>query len=359
MSAAENQSPGRVGWVDVAKGVCIVFVVMMHSTLGVEKALGDEGFMGLVVAFAKPFRMPDFFLISGLFLGLVINRPWRLYLDRKVVHFAYFYALWLSIQFAFKAPVMMIEAGPGPTLAHYLISYVEPFGTLWFIYLLPIFFVVTRLLVTVPKWIVLVAAAALNAAPVMTGWLVIDEFAARYVFFFAGFAAAPLIFRAASWVQAHRLAGLWMLAGWAVVNGVLVFAPVPMALAPWGERLSDLPLVGLGLGFAGALAIIFSASLLATCAGPVTRFLRHAGENSIVVYLAFFLPMAVTRTALIRLMPELGAGWISVLVTAVATVSPLILLWMISRSGHGWFLFRRPGWAILAEPPARAHLARA
>ena len=54
--------------------------------------------------FAKPFRMPDFFLISGLFLAVVIDRDWRTYLDRKVVHFAYFYVLWVTIQFGFKAP---------------------------------------------------------------------------------------------------------------------------------------------------------------------------------------------------------------------------------------------------------------
>ena len=60
--------------------------------------------MHLLVAFAKPFRMPDFFLISGLFLPIVIERDWRTYLDRKVVHFAYFYGLWVTIQFAFKAP---------------------------------------------------------------------------------------------------------------------------------------------------------------------------------------------------------------------------------------------------------------
>jgi uncharacterized membrane protein YcfT len=33
--------------------------------------------MGALVAFAKPFRMPDFFLISGLFLARVIGRPVR------------------------------------------------------------------------------------------------------------------------------------------------------------------------------------------------------------------------------------------------------------------------------------------
>ncbi len=49
----------------------------MHSTLGVEQAAGREGWMHCVVAFARPFRMPDFFLISGLFLARVIDRDWR------------------------------------------------------------------------------------------------------------------------------------------------------------------------------------------------------------------------------------------------------------------------------------------
>jgi uncharacterized membrane protein YcfT len=87
----------RVDWVDYAKGFCIVFVVMMHSTLGVENAVGQEGWLHTVVAFAKPFRMPDFFMISGLFLAQVIDRDWRTYLDRKVVHFVYFYLLY-SVQ---------------------------------------------------------------------------------------------------------------------------------------------------------------------------------------------------------------------------------------------------------------------
>jgi len=93
----------RVDWVDIAKGVCIIFVVMMHSVLGVENEAGARGWMHWIVAFAQPFRMPDFFLISGLFLGLVIDRSWLRYTDRKIVHFAYFYVLWLTIQFLFKA----------------------------------------------------------------------------------------------------------------------------------------------------------------------------------------------------------------------------------------------------------------
>ncbi len=119
--------------------------------------------------FAKPFRMPDFFLISGLFLARVIDRDWRTYLDRKVVHFAYFYLLWLTIQFAFKAPGLAAEGGAMHVAALYLEAFVEPFGTLWFIYLLPVFFIVTKLVRDLPLLPVWLAAAALEIAHIETG----------------------------------------------------------------------------------------------------------------------------------------------------------------------------------------------
>src|SRR5438105_13852832 len=123
MSAIDATARQRIDWVDYAKGFCIVFVVMMHSTLGVEQAAGEQGWLHTVVAFAKPFRMPDFFLISGLFLAQVIDRDWRTYLDRKVVHFAYFYVLWTAIQFGVKAPVLVAEHGAIGTAWLYLESF--------------------------------------------------------------------------------------------------------------------------------------------------------------------------------------------------------------------------------------------
>src|SRR5437764_14907628 len=159
---ARARASARVDWVDYAKGFCIVFVVMMHSTLGVEDAAGRQGFMHALVAFAKPFRMPDFFLISGLFLAVVIDRDWRTYLDRKVVHFAYFYVLWVTIQFGFKAPSFAHESGWAHVGMLYLESFIEPFGTLWFIYLLPVFFVVTKVLRRAPPLAIWAGAAALE-----------------------------------------------------------------------------------------------------------------------------------------------------------------------------------------------------
>jgi uncharacterized membrane protein YcfT len=328
MSAMANYEKARVDWVDYAKGFCIIMVVMMHSTLGVEHAAGRESWMHYLVAFAKPFRMPDFFLISGLFLARVIDRNWRDYLDKKVVHFLYFYVLWVTIQFVFKAPGFLAQGGLVEVARQYALAFVEPFGTLWFIYILPVFFVVTKLSKRIPPLAIFVVAAALEIAPIHTGWIMIDEFASRFVYFFAGYWLAGYIFSFAAGVQKAPTLALAGLAAWAVVNGVLVFA-----------GYGDLPLVSLALGFVGATAIVTMAALLANV--NWLSVLRYAGENSIIVYLAFFLPMAATRSVLLKtgVIPDLGS--IALIVTAMGVIAPL-LFHMAIRGTRFDFLFVRP-----------------
>src|SRR6201987_2944454 len=222
MSSNGTKSTGRVDWVDFAKGICIVMVVMMHSVLGVELAAGRTGFMHAVVMFAKPFRMPDFFLISGLFLALVIDRDWRTYLDRKVVHFAYFYVLWVTIQFGFKPPGFAAEHGWAHVGHEYLLSFIEPFGTLWFIYLLPIFFIVIKLTRRVPAILIFGIAVLLESAHVATGWTAIDEFCARFVYIYSGYILADYVFALSDRARAHPALALVGLAVWTLVNGGLV-----------------------------------------------------------------------------------------------------------------------------------------
>jgi uncharacterized membrane protein YcfT len=327
----------RVDWVDVAKGFCICFVVMMHSTLGVEAEAGATGWMGYLVEFARPFRMPDFFLIAGLFLASRIDAPWRLYLDRKVLHFVYFYALWLTIQFAFKAPGFAAEMGWDGVLKQYLLAYIEPWGTLWFIYHLALFMVVTRLLKRVPWQIVWLAAAALEMAPIHTGSVLIDEFASRFVYFYTGYLFAGWVFRLGEEVSSDPGTAITGLALWAVVNGLLVF-----------NGMADWPLVSLMLGLAGACAIVTASVLLAKTAMSIP--LAWLGEHTIVVYLAFFLPMAVSRAVLFKLGIVTDVGTLSLLVTLAGILGPVVLYLMIQWTGWGRFLFERPNWARIDQP---------
>ena len=328
MQGTAGAHHGRVDWVDYAKGFCIVMVVTMHSTLGVEAATGYEGWMHYLVAFARPFRMPDFFMISGLFLANVIDRDWRTYLDRKVVHFAYFYFVWMTIQFAFKAPGLAAEHGSAEVLRLYFLSLIDPFGTLWFIYLLPIFFVFIKLTRRVPKPVIWLFGAALEISHLNTGWMVPDEFAARFIYVYTGYVLAPHIFSVARNVQEMPLKGVAVLLCWGLANGYMVFA-----------GYSELPGTSLALGLVGAAAVIrFSAllSLLKIC-DP----LRYCGEHSIVIYLAFFLPMAATRTLLLKTHIVTDIGTVSVLVTAVGVIGSLCMYWTLRSTPLG-FLYERP-----------------
>jgi uncharacterized membrane protein YcfT len=335
----------RIDWVDYAKGICIVMVVMMHSVLGVEAAAGQTGFMHVLVAFAKPFRMPDFFLISGLFLSVVIDRDWRTYLDRKVVHFAYFYVLWVTIQFGFKAPSFAAESSWTHVGLLYLESFIEPFGTLWFIYLLPVFFVVTKVTRRAPPLAIWAAAAVLEMLHVATGWTVVDEFCARFVYFYSGYLFANYVFALSDRARARPAFALAGLALWTLVNGGLVHLGV-----------SEWPLLSLALGLAGACAVVVIGTLLAQARW--LDALRYCGEHSIVIYLAFFLPMAATRTLLLKSGLIHDIGTISLLVTIAGIIGALAIWWVV-RGTRANFLFERPAAFWIAPRKARTGLQAA
>lgn len=335
----------RVDWIDYAKGICIVMVVMMHSVLGVELAAGETGFMHVLVAFAKPFRMPDFFMISGLFLPLVIDRDWRTYLDRKVVHFAYFYVVWVTIQFGFKAPAFAAETSWRDVGLFYLESFIEPFGTLWFIYLLPIFFIVTKLTRKFPPLAIWLVAAALETARVATGWTSIDEFCARFVYFYSGYLFAPYVFALSDRARSRPTLAFAALASWALVNAGLV-----------AFGASEWKIVSLVLGFAGACAIITVGTLLARA--HWCNVLRFCGEHSIVIYLAFFLPMAATRTLLLRTGIIADIGTVSLIVTIVGVLGSLTI-WRAALRLRADFLFERPDAFWIAPKKAGAVLQAA
>jgi uncharacterized membrane protein YcfT len=345
LTADRATARGRVDWVDYAKGICIIMVVMMHSVLGVELASGETGFMHLLVAFAKPFRMPDFFLISGLFLPLVIGRDWRLYLDRKVVHFAYFYVLWVTIQFAFKAPAFAAETSWAHAGFLYLESFIDPFGTLWFIYLLPIFFIVIKLTRNMPPLLVWSVAALLETARVATGWTVIDEFCARFVYIYSGYLFADYVFALSDRARRDPAWTLAALAAWALAEASFV------ALG-WSELRG----VSLMLGLAGACAVITTGTLLAHARW--IDFIRFCGEHSIVIYLAFFLPMAATRTLLLKSGVIHDIGTISLIVTTVGVFGALAI-WRLALAAHLNFLFERPDtfWIAPQKPAAALQAA--
>jgi uncharacterized membrane protein YcfT len=333
-----HTSKDRHAWIDFAKGICIVAVVTLYTTTYLNAELDQPNWMNYWIQFAKPFRMPDFFLLSGLFLARVIDRPWRTYLDNKVVHYAYFLVLWTII----IIPVTWLSRDFNHTMMGAIKDIIffiyDPWAMLWFIQMLAVYFVVTRLTRRVPWWIMLSAAALLQMFPFDTGLKPMNAFGERYVFFYAGYMFSRHFFAFAQWVSANSRQALIALAGWAIVNGCIVFAG-------W----SELPGVLMLLGFAGACAVMAIAALIQDFKSMA--WLRYLGQNSIVVYLGFYLPMRAFIAAFLALGLHQDLGTTAVVIGVLSILSAVGL----DRATRGtWmgFLFKRPQWAHLPAPLA-------
>ncbi|MBN9218511.1 MAG: acyltransferase family protein [Mesorhizobium sp.] len=351
LGALPASAAARMPWVDTAKGLSIILVVMMYAAYNTGEYTGQVGFLHYVIGFATPFRMPEFFLISGLFLSQVIDRPWRRYADRRILHYAYFYAVWAIIMIGLK--IGIYGRDPSSMLRDIAMSAVEPYGVLWFIYMLAVFGLVARLLwqLKIPDPIVIALAAVLQMSGIEATSYILTQFVAYFVFFYIGYAAAPFVFRLVGWTQRHTVLSVAGLLVWALANGLLVFSPgfsVQPTVTHMG--LATFPPLHLGLAVLGALALCVLGALLVRLS--FMDWLRWLGEHSLVIYVAFTLPMSVFRAVALRtgLITETGALSLAVLVVSLA--GPVLLYMLLKRAGIGAFLFERPNWARLAGSDA-------
>jgi uncharacterized membrane protein YcfT len=336
----------RLSWVDAAKGVSIILVVMMYSAYNTGEYTGQVGFLHYVIGFATPFRMPEFFLISGLFLSQVVSRPWLQFVDRRVVHYLYFYVLWVTIMLGLKIGVYELDFIK--MLKQLAFAMAQPYGVLWFVYLLALFGLVTKMLyqVSVPAWAVLPVAIGLEVLSPHSSSYVVTQFAAYFVFFYLGFLTGPAILKLVDLCQRYPKRACAGLCVWAVVNGVLVFSP-GYAVQPVGMEMGSAVLPGLHfvLAVAGTLALCIACGLVVNL--PFSSWLVSLGKHSLVIYLAFTIPMSLFRAVALKSGLITDTGMLSVLVIIVSIVSSLAVYVTVKWTGIGNFLFERPRWASL------------
>ena len=342
----------HVDWVDTAKGLSILFVVMLYATYSVGEDTGGIGAFHWIAGYVTPFRMPDFFAISGLFLARTLQKDTLTFLDRRVVHYAYFYLVWMVIHIIVK--VGIATADPAAMLEQMAWAIVEPYGVLWFIYVLALVNLAVKLfqMLRIPHWAALGIGAALQIASFHTGIYAFDQFAAYFVYFYAGYALAPVFFRLVEMAMDHPRLALGALAVWAGVNYAAVFWP-SHKLHPDSIEMGFASLPGMRLAFAliGISAIFVISGFLTRL--KVMSWLTWIGKHSIVLYVSFALPMTMMRLVLIRFGLIEDTTLLTAAVYATALIAPFVLYWLVNRTGIGKFLFNRPAWFHIDTPRGR------
>jgi len=339
----------RFQWVDAAKGISMLLVVSLYVGHSVSIELGQLTYLDWLIAWTKPFRMPEFFLISGLFLGRVIKFPFGQFFDRRVVHFAYFYLLWMIIHIGLKQAVFAGE--PWEALESMAVALVQPYGILWFIYVLALFGLAAKLLfqTKVPIWLSLPVAYAVSAMSIETGAFAIDQFLEYFVFFHVGqiFGASIIAFVE----QVGKRQGLaWIgVIVWSLVNTFLVFWP-NFTMSP-GELsmgyVASIPGLQTLSGIAGAIAICVLARL--TVDTKVMKWLAYFGERSLFTFVSFVIVMGIARIVLEKAGLAGYPNYYVTLLLLASTAIPVIGYIVISRVRVLGFLIVRPTWVRLGS----------
>jgi len=115
--------------------------------------------------------------------------------------------------------------------------------------------------------------------------------------------------------------------------------------------LAGLPLISLVLGLIGACAVVSVSALMAKARlfDPV----RYCGEHSIVIYLAFFAPMAATRTLLLKTAVIADVGVMAIVITTAGVVGSILMWWAV-RNTRANFPFERPALFRIAPSQSAA-----
>jgi uncharacterized membrane protein YcfT len=336
--SAEAAGSSRQAWADVAKGACILLVVLhhlVHKQLDFVVPLGHEQWQDAWATATwalKPIRMPLFFLVSGFFAAGALQRPWA-DVRRRVLTPAWLYAVWLLVLSGFYLVETATPAHRVTTLEELARQVVLPATSMWFLYAMTAYFLLARLLRGLPPGPVLAVAAALSASVSWWGLEGNNEiaFLSHFVYFAAGAWFPAHVRRVAAAGLSLRALGL----AYGAATTVVILAPMPLSAS-----VLLLALLGVPLGIAVAERLSSTAA-----AGP----LAWLGRRTLQVYVLHLIVIGVLAHVPMRIGPEPGPFEVlafaayPLVATVAVTGACLLAHRALLESGMRW-LFRAPGW---------------
>lgn len=192
----------RYNWVDYVKGIAILLVVYRHVLIGIERTgLDVPSYLVNANMIFYSFRMPLFFILSGLFISASINKRTNRQLAWiKFEHLLYPYLIWATLQITLQiAFSSFTNASRGLEDYAYILYQPRNLDQFWY---LPALFNVTMIYLLVktklgaPVWLQLLLGAALyflsaycRPISMIADWM---EF---YLFFALGDAVSRFFFQ--------------------------------------------------------------------------------------------------------------------------------------------------------------------
>ena len=285
----------RLDWPDIARGISILGVILLHVSLAVPGGMDTRA--AEFNAVLDPLRMPLFFLVSGFFATKVFRFSFLELFTRRLWFFLVPYVFWVPVELFLKAKeyqaVFDLDL---PPLSHYVTHVATGTNMAWFLYALVLFNIILWLTRRMPWW----GALIVSLLPVLILPLH-DEFhivgkAVLYlpIFMMGAHLRGPVGSFAATALTPSRLifsgltylAGLALLFGWNHLadSGTVVSLPWPFGLAD-SVGAPELRLVVLLLVQSLMLAMAITVTVVIARVVWLAEPLKFFGRHTLVLYL--------------------------------------------------------------------------
>jgi uncharacterized membrane protein YcfT len=319
-------------WVDTAKGIAIILVVLYHAIIFTVDA--DSGSRwSAVAATLGTFRMPLFFFTAGLFAAKAIGLPFRGLFATRVARLLWLYLLWSVIWTAAFTAFPAIRPDGGPTALESLVTLpFLPNANTWFVYALALYFVLAWALRRLPVWAQLVPAAVVTVLfetnMLQSGDGTLDKMATYFTFFVVAVRSGPLALRLAAHVRlVHAVALAATYAG-----GTAVAAALSLFSIPGVQLVLSCCAVAAGVSMSVVLGRL-----------SAFRWLAALGRRTLQVYLLHFYPILAVA-ALLGSSAD-GAGPLAIALPPLLAAAAIVFSLSVHRATR-----RVPG--LYALPPA-------
>lgn len=341
-----------MAWVDYLRGIAIILVVYRHSLIGIQRGnitVPDALVTANMIFYS--FRMPLFFILSGIFIsGSIARKPFKKLLYSKFELLLYPYLIWSTIQITLQI-LLSHYTNSDRTIKDYTYILYQPQALDQFWYLPALFnstvvYLLLKVKLRVPNWAqIFIGLGFYLIAPHIDQISMISDWMRFYIFLAIGDVLSALFFKE----SAQRFfKNPWTL---------LAVTPVFICTEMYYLHLSSAGDVNIFAYLAIALIGCFCMTVLAfrLQSLDILRFLRVVGFHSLFIYVIHVLVTAFTRAILSRFFhlqnPEI---LLLCCITAGITI-PIIFYNLLVKDNILYFLFtpKKPAKQLPPAPPSR------
>jgi len=345
----------RYAWIDYAKGICIILVTFRHVQEGLHPANTPYPYYGLKFAdvFFFSFRMPLFFIVSGIFLGgALAKKSVNNYITSRFKTIFYPLMIWgiiqVTLQLIFKDYVNVNRVPFDYVNLLIKPRAIEQFWYLHTLFLVGTFYAIMRvyakfsILHQVLLGIFLYALTGFvryNYYQAVEHWFILDVFF-YYIFFAVGDLFGKFILNPNNFKVMSSAKTFWLfLPVFLVVE--LYFTHLNLS-NDWDYYVQNrLPMLFLPVGLIGGAFLIHCSFLLQKA--DKLKFIRVVGYHSLYIYVIHLAVTAGTRIFFREVLHYENFVVLLIVSTILGIVVPIVVFTTTDRMGMWWlFTLKNP-----------------